>query len=142
MSLTAHYPSLPSGQKTVTYTVLSGDTVKSVATGVAALFNADLNIQSLDLTATNLAAATLSTSENFSANPVLGASQNIVSVSAVDGGNNTKTNSYQVGLNGAPAQNLAYDLNGNLLSDGTNTYQWDAENRMIQINYPGSSTRG
>jgi RHS repeat-associated protein len=25
-----------------------------------------------------------------------------------------------------------------MLSDGTNTYQWDAENRLIQINYPGS----
>jgi RHS repeat-associated protein len=138
ISLTAHYPSLPSGLKTVTYTVLSTDTVKSVATGLTALFNADTNIQSLDLTSTNVVAATLNTSETFSANPVLAAPQNNASVSAIDGGNNTKTNSYQVGSTGALAQNLSYDLNGNLLSDGTNTYQWDAENRLIQINYPGS----
>jgi RHS repeat-associated protein len=25
-----------------------------------------------------------------------------------------------------------------MTSDGTNTYQWDAENRLIQINYPGT----
>ncbi|MCW5824881.1 MAG: RHS repeat-associated core domain-containing protein [Cyanobacteria bacterium TGS_CYA1] len=28
--------------------------------------------------------------------------------------------------------------NANMTSDGTNTYAWDAENRLIQINYPGS----
>jgi hypothetical protein len=142
ISLTAHYPSLPSGLKTVTYTVLSTDTVKSVATGLTALFNADTNIQSLDLTSTNLVAAMLNTSETFSANPILAAPQINASVSVVDGGNNTKTNSYQVGSKGALAQNLSYDLNGNLLNDGINTYQWDIENRLIQINYPGSSTRG
>ena len=137
VSLTAHYPALPSGQTTVTYTVLSGDTVKSIAAGVAALFNANSNAQALDLTATNLLAGTLYTSETFSANPILGASQNNVSVSAVDGGNNTKTNPYLVNLNGTPTQSLSYDLNGNLLNDGTNTYQWDVENRLIQINSRG-----
>jgi hypothetical protein len=116
--------------------------VKSVATGLTALFNADTNIQSLDLTSTNLVAAMLNTSETFSANPILAAPQINASVSVVDGGNNTKTNSYQVGSKGALAQNLSYDLNGNLLNDGINTYQWDIENRLIQINYPGSSTRG
>jgi RHS repeat-associated protein len=113
--------------------------VKSVATGLTALFNADTNIQSLDLTSTNLVAATLNTSETFSANPILAAPQNNAAVSAVDGGNNTKTNSYQIAAKGALAQNLSYDLNGNLLSDGSNTYQWDAENCLIQINYPGSN---
>ncbi|MBX9769728.1 MAG: RHS repeat-associated core domain-containing protein [Candidatus Obscuribacterales bacterium] len=33
---------------------------------------------------------------------------------------------------------LTYDENGNMTSDGVNTYSWDAENRLIQINYPGS----
>jgi RHS repeat-associated protein len=122
----------------VTYTVLSSDTLKSIAAGVVALFNANTSLQSLGLATNNITPATLNTSETFSANPTLGASQNNVSVSAIDGGSNTKTNSYQVGLNGAPAQSLTYDLNGNMLSDGTNTYQWDAENRLIQINYPGS----
>ena len=26
-----------------------------------------------------------------------------------------------------------------MTSDGTNSYAWDAENRMIKITYPGSS---
>jgi RHS repeat-associated protein len=33
---------------------------------------------------------------------------------------------------------FTYDQNGNMLSDGVNTYQWDVENRLITINYPGS----
>ena len=33
---------------------------------------------------------------------------------------------------------LTYDLNGNLTNDGTNSYSWDAEDRLIQITYPGS----
>lgn len=31
-----------------------------------------------------------------------------------------------------------YDANGNLVSDGVKTYQWDAENRLVQISYPGT----
>jgi len=34
-------------------------------------------------------------------------------------------------------QALTWDANGNLLSDGTRTYSWDAENRLIGISYPG-----
>ena len=36
------------------------------------------------------------------------------------------------------SSSLTYDLNGNLTSDGTNSYSWDAENRLIEIVYPGS----
>jgi RHS repeat-associated protein len=31
------------------------------------------------------------------------------------------------------SQNLTYDLNGNLTGDGTNTYTWDARNRLAAI---------
>ena len=37
------------------------------------------------------------------------------------------------------AQNLTYDLNGNLTSDGTNTYTWDARNRLSAITGPVSA---
>lgn len=30
-----------------------------------------------------------------------------------------------------------YDANGNLLSNGEKSYKWDAENRLIEVNYPG-----
>jgi RHS repeat-associated protein len=32
---------------------------------------------------------------------------------------------------------LTYDANGNLLSDGQREYSWDAEDRLIEITYPG-----
>lgn len=39
-----------------------------------------------------------------------------------------------VTLNG---QNLAYDANGNLLSDGTRQLTWDAENRLLSVSWSG-----
>ncbi len=48
------------------------------------------------------------------------------------------TNGLQVSTSGGSATSLSYDLNGNLLNDGTNSYSWDAENRMIKITYPGT----
>ena len=47
-------------------------------------------------------------------------------------------NGLQVSTSGASATSLTYDLNGNMTSDGTNSYSWDAENRMIKITYPGT----
>jgi YD repeat-containing protein len=38
------------------------------------------------------------------------------------------------------AQVLAYDLNGNLLSDGTSGYAWDARNRLTGITGPVTAT--
>jgi RHS repeat-associated protein len=40
-------------------------------------------------------------------------------------------------LTNLSGQALTYDANGNLLSDGTRTYAWDAENRLVSIGYPG-----
>ncbi|WP_210251425.1 RHS repeat-associated core domain-containing protein [Neorhizobium sp. P12A] len=34
-------------------------------------------------------------------------------------------------------QSYNYDANGNLLSDGSRNYSWDAEDRLIGISYPG-----
>jgi len=34
------------------------------------------------------------------------------------------------------SQSLTYDLNGNLLSDGVNSYTWDARNRLVAMNGP------
>lgn len=36
------------------------------------------------------------------------------------------------------AQSLTYDVNGNLISDGSRTYSWDADNRLIGVTYPNS----
>ncbi|MBX9568848.1 MAG: hypothetical protein K2X77_08130 [Candidatus Obscuribacterales bacterium] len=34
-----------------------------------------------------------------------------------------------------PSRQMNYDANGNLLSDGEKSYKWDAENRLIRIEY-------
>jgi RHS repeat-associated protein len=36
-------------------------------------------------------------------------------------------------VGGGAAQSLTYDANGNMTSDGSRTYAWDAENRLIKI---------
>ncbi|MBX9724512.1 MAG: RHS repeat-associated core domain-containing protein [Candidatus Obscuribacterales bacterium] len=59
-------------------------------------------------------------------------------MSATDGASNVVTNNYQVGVTGPSSSSLTFDANGNMTSDGTNTYAWDAEDRLIKITYPGS----
>ena len=89
------------------------------------------------MSATSSAGAQLNTSKNFSSSATLASSTNSANASATDGGNNTVTNTYQVSTNNAPSPTLTYDANGNMTNDGTNTYQWDGENRLIQVNYSG-----
>ena len=80
----------------------------------------------------------LATTELFNGNGVLPNGVSSASITAVDGSSNVKTNGLQVSTSGASATSLTYDLNGNMTSDGANSYAWDAENRMIKITYPGT----
>jgi RHS repeat-associated protein len=48
------------------------------------------------------------------------------------------TNNYQVAALGPSISSQTHDANGNMTSDGTNLYTWDAENRLIKITYLGS----
>ena len=60
---------------------------------------------------------------------------NIVPIVATDVNNNTRTNNYQVTVPSGDSRTLSYDFNGNMLSDGTRNYQWDAANRLVKIWY-------
>ena len=64
-------------------------------------------------------------------------------ISIVDSGvttTSTMNNLNQVtGLTGGTSTALSYDLNGNMISDGTLSYSYDAENRLVKIVYPGGS---
>jgi RHS repeat-associated protein len=53
-------------------------------------------------------------------------------VVATDPSSNTRTNTYQVTVSGSPTS-FTYDPNGNMTGDGTKTYQWDAENRLVAV---------
>ena len=55
-----------------------------------------------------------------------------VAVVAQDPSGNTRTNTYRVSQGGA-STSYSYDPNGNLTADGTKTYEWDAENRLISV---------
>ena len=124
VTITAHFPSLPSGQESVSYTVLSGDRLSDIAAGLSALVNADTNLSALYLgsTANDSSSAILSTATKFTGKPVL-SGNSATTVSAVDGDNNVKANVYQTSASNSPSnQSLIYDLNGNLTFDGTKTY--------------------
>ncbi|HEY9778281.1 MAG TPA: RHS repeat-associated core domain-containing protein, partial [Planktothrix sp.] len=138
VTITAHNPSLSGGQEAVTYSVLSTDTLQSVASGLSADINGDTALKTLGVTATSGPAATLATTQNFSATSLIPTGASAVNATAVDGGSNTKSNAYQLNMPTGTSSALSYDLNGNLLNDGTNAYFWDAENRLIKITYPGS----
>ncbi len=88
------------------------------------------------MTAATDAPAKLEWSEKFTANQIT-PGWNQTAVSATDAIPNTTTLLYGIYTVSPNASTPIYDLNGNMTSDGTNTYLWDAENRLVEIDYPG-----
>lgn len=81
--------------------------------------------------------ATSSTpSTNFTGLVPMTVGTNVVAVVAQDQSGLATTNRYQIVI---PPTGLSayrqYDGNGNLISDGTRTYEWDAANLLTAINY-------
>ena len=109
----------------------------SIAAGGGTLFQATTN-KALKSATINGSAATLQWAESFSGQPSLSSGSNTVPVSATDGAGTVKTNNYQINLAGPTSATPTHDANGNMTSDGTNSYSWDAENRLIKITYPGT----
>jgi RHS repeat-associated protein len=62
----------------------------------------------------------------------VGSGTTSVPVVATDGTGNARTYTYDVSVSGS-TKTLTYDANGNLLSDGTRTYEWDARNRLTGV---------
>jgi RHS repeat-associated protein len=56
-----------------------------------------------------------------------------VVVQATDPLGNRRTNTYQVSVSGT-SKTFTFDANGNMTGDGTRTFEWDAENRLLAIN--------
>ncbi len=217
LTITTYDAGLAGGSKAVNYTVQSGDTLNSIASGLATNINADTDLQGISVSAVavtptsgvsvvNLVSASknattfakslsggatetialsknvgvsqatfntvneltgisaggnahfqgntdrpvlpvtvagnavdMPTSQSFSGNAALSSGSNSINVSATaGGGSGTTTNTHKLEVVGAGSQTLTYDDNGNLTSDGTNSFAWDAENRLIQITYPSS----
>jgi YD repeat-containing protein len=58
---------------------------------------------------------------------------NTVEVKAKDYSGNERTNTYQVSVSGS-SKTFTYDANGNLTADGSRTFEWDAENKLLAVN--------
>jgi RHS repeat-associated protein len=83
--------------------------------------------------------ATMNSTTQFSGTATVTAGTNSVEITATTGNtSSTTTNTYQLTVSGGASQSFTYDANGNMTSDGTRTFTWDAENRLLQITYPGT----
>ena len=89
----------------------------------------------------NAVPATITSGTNFSATVPLGGGTNAVSVVAHQSGTAPTTHRYQVVTSGSSSASLAYDANGNTLTDENgNCYQWDALDRLTKIIYPSGAS--
>lgn len=83
--------------------------------------------------------ASVTSNKVFKATLDLASGTNMVSVIAVDysGNSNTATNQYRVVVAGGTTRTLAYDLNGNCTNNvavgSTNSYAWDAVDRLVAV---------
>jgi RHS repeat-associated protein len=76
--------------------------------------------------------ASVSADNKFEGTVSAVAGTNTFSVTARDGNGNQQTNVYQSTNSGA-TRTLTYDPNGNLVSDGTRTFEWDARNQLLAV---------
>ena len=82
--------------------------------------------------------ATVTADNKFEGQAVVPGGTGQVAVTATDPSGNVRTSTYQVSQ-GATSKSFTYDLNGNMTSDGTRTYEWDAENRLVAAKEGGAT---
>ncbi len=76
--------------------------------------------------------ATATADNRFEGPAVVPSGTGQVQVVATDPSGNVRTNTYEVSQ-GAASKTFTYDANGNLTSDGSRTFEWDAENRLVAV---------
>jgi RHS repeat-associated protein len=74
----------------------------------------------------------VSASNSFEGVTSVSTGTNTVAVVATDPSGNVRTNTYEVAVAGT-AKTFTHDANGNLTSDGTRTFEWDAEDRLVAV---------
>ena len=87
--------------------------------------------------------ANISPSTSFTGKPRLAMGTNSASVTAVSGGGTPTTNTYPVSITSGSTTSFSSDANGNLTNSATGNYpqySYDAENRLIQMNYGGTNS--
>ena len=83
--------------------------------------------------------ATVTADNHFTGAAVVPSGTGQVAVAARDMAGNLRTNTYQVSESGVGAS-YTYDANGNLTSDGTRNFAWDARNQLSAITAGTSRT--
>jgi RHS repeat-associated protein len=83
--------------------------------------------------------ATVSPTNAFTGSVPIAAGTNTVSITATDASGNSATKTYQTDNAGA-TKTLTYDANGNMTSDGTRTFEWDARDQLVAVTAGPSRT--
>ena len=81
--------------------------------------------------------AHLTNSSTFSSSVMISSGQNQITASASDGSAAVASSQFSQINRETAAQSYGFDANGNMMNDGVNGYEWDAEDRLIKISYPG-----
>jgi RHS repeat-associated protein len=136
LTITVNDSRIPStGSESVDYIVQAGDTYETIAARLAAAISANPKLQNIAVASTNT--MVFDGTRIMKANPVLAAGANSPAIISNDFGT-TLASSSKFSVTGGNSSTYQYDENGNLHDDGTNIYDWDAEDRLVQITYPGS----
>ncbi len=77
----------------------------------------------------------------FEAGLDLATGSNEINIQAKDGSNNVSNYTYGLNLVAATAAVPSYDLDGNLLTDGVHSYEWDSQSRLIKITWGAGSDK-
>ena len=77
-------------------------------------------------------AAQVTVDNQFAASVPVPSGTTNVSITATDPSGNVRTNTYQLTQSGS-TKSFTHDTAGNLTNDGTRTFEWDAENRLIRV---------
>ena len=75
--------------------------------------------------------ALVDATNGFAGAASVGAGTPVVTVTATDESGNSASQAYEVDVTDVPSS-FVYDLNGNLTSHGTKSYEWDAEDRLVR----------
>jgi RHS repeat-associated protein len=76
--------------------------------------------------------AVVAADNTFSGKAAVPSGTSTVEIAAKDYAGNLRTSTYEV-TQSASARTFTYDANGNTAGDGTRTFEWDAENRLLAI---------
>lgn len=77
-------------------------------------------------------AAAVASANTFTGGVLVVPGTNVFAIRATDASGNAATATYEVDVTDAP-KTFTYDANGNLTSDGTRTFEWDARNQLVAV---------